>query len=1016
MTLTGSSVVLGVINGLSYAAVAMGLVLIYRASRFINFAQAEIGAVAVVILAKVVLDWHWPYWVGFAAALVIGVACGGLIELTVVRRLFKSSRLVLMIATIGVAELLLAVTQITQLQPNSLALTRQGYPAPTFPFHLSVGALILSGSDILTFIVVPAAAIVLSIFLRWSRYGRAIRAASGNADLARLSGISVRRMSTLVWLISGLLSTLAGILLAPKTFAGIAGLGTPGLSVAALVPAFGAALIARMTSLPQAFTAAIGIGIVESVALANLHSAGSAEVVVFLVLLGALLLRARDLGRTGDESGGIELVTGEARPLPREIAELRSVRRLRWGGIAVAVAISLLIPFIAVAGFNHQFTAFGLSITCTYCIAGLSLCLLTGWGGQVSLGQFALVGLGAFATARLVSHGLPFPLVLLIAGVIGAAISLVIGLPALRIQGLYLALTTLAFAVLAEQWMFTSNLVVTNPTGVYVSRPQVLSGFRAMYLSAAGITLLVVILLFRYRKAGPRRLLVAVRDNDRAARAWGISATKVRVLAFLMSGFLAAVAGVIFAYTQQNFDSTSFPSNAGLTVLSAVVVGGLGSIAGSIIGPLIIVAPTLLAKPSPLVSFLVSGTGLLIFLMYAPGGIMRVVYAARDGLAQWLARRELGLEPLPPIVPPLRMLAAVAVGRHVDAVGEVPVLRGQQVGRSNLTEIQDAAARRRRELEQAPDGRTGEPGDTGLNPWAPPPRKPERALTGSEAAPRDGAEGPDNQAQPLLRVQKVSVSFGGVHALSDASLEVWPGETVGLIGGNGAGKTTLLDCVSGYVRSQGGAITLFNRNVTHRSVTGRARMGVSRGFQDARLFSGLTVQETLMVASESEKPTRIGAALIGLPAAVRQEREKQERVERLIAATGLEAFQYKMINELSTGTRRVVELVSTLLERPRLLLLDEPSAGIAEAETEALGPLLRWIQTEIDCSILLIEHDMRLIRTLCDRVYALDLGRIIAEGSPSDVLNDSQVVASYLGGYQGSSNVSGQAQEAQAKR
>jgi ABC-type branched-subunit amino acid transport system ATPase component len=249
---------------------------------------------------------------------------------------------------------------------------------------------------------------------------------------------------------------------------------------------------------------------------------------------------------------------------------------------------------------------------------------------------------------------------------------------------------------------------------------------------------------------------------------------------------------------------------------------------------------------------------------------------------------------------------------------------------------------------------------------------------------------------PLV-VEGVGVSFGGLRALAGVDLVVDEGEVVGLIGGNGAGKTTLMDCISGYVRPDDGSIRAMGVELTGLAPADRPYIGVGRSYQDARLFPGLTVQETLLVMHERHHPTGLLAAVLGLASGRRAEQTKREQVERLIVTMGLGPYRDKLVGELSTGTRRVVDLASILAQQPRLLLLDEPTAGLAQRETEAFGPLLRRVRDQLDCAVLLIEHDMVLIAEVSDRVYALESGRVIAQGEPSSVLAHPAVVAGYLG-------------------
>ncbi|HET9076119.1 MAG TPA: ATP-binding cassette domain-containing protein [Acidimicrobiales bacterium] len=256
----------------------------------------------------------------------------------------------------------------------------------------------------------------------------------------------------------------------------------------------------------------------------------------------------------------------------------------------------------------------------------------------------------------------------------------------------------------------------------------------------------------------------------------------------------------------------------------------------------------------------------------------------------------------------------------------------------------------------------------------------------------------DPAARPVLECAGVVKRFGGITAVDHVDLAVRPGEIVGLIGHNGAGKTTLMDCVSGFTRIDAGRISLRGVDVTGWSPTMRARGAMGRSFQDARLFPTLTVAETVAVARERHVQSRdLLAAAFQLPASYESELAVATVVDELIGLMGLGAYRQKLTGELSTGTRRIVDLACILAQDPKVLMLDEPSGGVAQKETEALGPLLRRIQERTSCSILIIEHDMPLLSGLCDRLVALELGGVIAEGAPADVLAHPAVIASYLG-------------------
>jgi ABC-type branched-subunit amino acid transport system ATPase component len=350
-----------------------------------------------------------------------------------------------------------------------------------------------------------------------------------------------------------------------------------------------------------------------------------------------------------------------------------------------------------------------------------------------------------------------------------------------------------------------------------------------------------------------------------------------------------------------------------------VVIGGLGSVTGAILGAIYVVGLPALWNNSPTVGLLTSGIGLLLLLLYLPGGLIEVVHRSRDALLQFAARR---LTPTPPAPPVGVAVRPLPVRAHTDR--------------------------------------------------------------------RDG-DG------PALVASGVMVHFGGRVALDGVTVTAARGEVVGLIGSNGAGKSTLLNAVSGFVPMDAGEILLFGADVTGLAPHRRAACGIGRVFQDARLFGDLTVRETVKIALETHEPSELAPSLLGLPPSRRAERTKASEAEDFIDFLGLGRYADIFVANLSTGTRRIVEMACLLAQDAALLLLDEPTAGVAQRETEAFGPLIKRIQSELGATIVLIEHDIPLVMGISDRVYCLAAGRCIAEGLPEHVRHDSSVVAAYLG-------------------
>jgi branched-chain amino acid transport system ATP-binding protein len=271
-------------------------------------------------------------------------------------------------------------------------------------------------------------------------------------------------------------------------------------------------------------------------------------------------------------------------------------------------------------------------------------------------------------------------------------------------------------------------------------------------------------------------------------------------------------------------------------------------------------------------------------------------------------------------------------------------------------------------------------------------------------------------APVVLECAGVVKRFGGITAVDNVDLKLQQGQILGLIGHNGAGKTTLMDCISGFLDIDGGRIHLRGVDISEWAPHERAKGALGRSFQDALLFPSLTVAETIAVARERHLETKdMMAAAFQLPASYESELAVWTKVDELIDLMGLGAFREKLTGELSTGSRRIVDLACILAEDPKVLMLDEPSGGVAQKETEALGPLLLRVREHTGCSILVIEHDMPLLSSICDTMVALELGGVIAEGTPTEVLEHPRVIESYLGTDESAINRSGARGESKPK-
>jgi ABC-type branched-subunit amino acid transport system ATPase component len=258
-----------------------------------------------------------------------------------------------------------------------------------------------------------------------------------------------------------------------------------------------------------------------------------------------------------------------------------------------------------------------------------------------------------------------------------------------------------------------------------------------------------------------------------------------------------------------------------------------------------------------------------------------------------------------------------------------------------------------------------------------------------------------------LDVEGVVVDYGGVRAVDKVDLVAEPGGIVGLIGPNGSGKTTLLDAISGLVRPDAGSVRLDGESLVEYLPEERGSLGIVRSFQDCRLFPQLTVEEVLLLTQDARRPVGVLTSTLQMPWARHAERTKRAAVARVMQSFGIVRFRRHRVAELSTGTRRVVDLASIVLAAPRLLLLDEPTAGIAQREAEAFVPLLRRLHEVAATTIVIVEHDVPLVFAICDRVVMMETGRVVSSGTPEEVRRDPRALAAYLGASEEALAVSG---------
>jgi len=607
-------IVIGLITGTVTSLLAIGLILIYRANRFINFSYGAMGSLVGVLGLAMYKQHGVPYFVMLPMFVVIGVVVGAVIELLVIRRFQNASRLILTVASIGLAQLLGGLELLGAKALGFISLTG-GFEVP-LDFHLQVGVKTLAGDELLIMIAVPIVIAGLAWFLLRTDSGVAVRAAAENSDRALLLGIPVRRLATIVWCIAGGLSALTYLLKAP--FAGV----TPGVAngPTVLLPGLAAAVVARMESLPVAFAAGLGLGITEQVVRWNSTGSPSfVDVAYLVVILVALLIQRGTLSRAMEGATSSWSSTGVVKAIPRE---LRSLPEVRWVKIALLTIVGL--AFVIVPGGWSSSSQLLAAFAMVWGMVAVSLVILTGWGGHISLGQFGIVGVGAIVGGNVLarSHQDVF-VCLLAAGAAGALAALLVGLPALRIKGLFLAVTTLAFAIALDSYFFNPDKF-SSFLNIEIIRPLLWQRFDLennydMYLFCLGFLLLAVLAAVGVRKARSGRVIIATRDNQRAADAAAVPTMTVKLTAFILAGFIAGVAGGLHVQIQHSLAQHTYSPVDSITVFATAVIGGLGSISGALLGVLLFRYLETVTALGDL-RLLITGTGLLVVLYALPGG------------------------------------------------------------------------------------------------------------------------------------------------------------------------------------------------------------------------------------------------------------------------------------------------------------------------------------------------------------------------------------------------------------
>lgn len=983
----------------AYAMFALGISAIYRASRVLNLAHGAMAMVPAYVLHTLVETVGLNRFFALPLAILSGSVLGVVVEWLFVRRLRPQGATAQTVGTVAVTGLLVAAA--AKIWGTASILSPTIFPEGAVGIagnRVSYGDLGLLGVGLV-------ASAGMFAFFKYTEYGLAMRGSAQNRTAARLMGVNPNRAASAAWAIGGGLAALSGILLAAVT-----SLDPYTLSLQVL-PAFVAALLGGLESLAGAVVGSVVVGLVFGLVPAMGHApligglmrnSGAPQLVLTLLVLVVMMVRGRRIVGAEEAESGLSGGQNFLRLDPS-----RYLNRL-----VVSLVVLSIVPWVV------PFSVLGSSLTAAqYTLIAISLVVLIGWVGQISLAQATFVGLGAFVSA-LVSRevGLGFPYVAVFGGAAGMLSAVALGAVALRVRGLYLAVATLIFAWMGQEYLFRASWlgISGGSSGMprqFIGTPGAIPSFdlasrRVLFYVFLAIVAAVLLAMANLRDTRTGRAFFAVRGSEMAAASLGIDVMRTKLAAFAVSGLLAGLAGTMLALEQGVVVPSQFIFTASLQFLAIAVVGGLTSLGGAVAAGILFAGLNEAFFRVPQLSGwleVVSASLLAVVLLAYPGGLAAAPAGVRRVLGRYRGTALLLDRGLGAIAKPIRRALGVTwrgLRTLVSMVtGYLAIKTEEMPKRHRLDEGFDwmgVADGPRSPVRSVPAPRyVGRiPGELAA---AAPGRSPNGVRgTASGAVGAAVDDRPRDERQALIRASEVTVRFGGLVAVNDASLTVYANEIIGLIGPNGAGKTTLFNAILGLNDPSEGRVEIHGRDVAGMGPHERARLGVARTFQVVQLFGDLNVSDNLLVATHMHNDSGLLSNIAAGRRTLDAEVESRKRVDRIIELLHLEDVRNAAVTDLPFGVLRMVEMGRALVTGAPVLMLDEAASGLNDTETDRLMGVVRDVR-DLGVSVLLIEHDIRMVTGVSDYMYCLDRGRMIAEGTPDEVKRHPEVVTAYLG-------------------